>query len=186
MSKTAWIKLSLLSDGVTATPSFTEWFTETTGFVRRRNFYNSPNWSESGTSPLPQEVRLLGDQPVTVAVNDYPGARWQLTWEEGTGPAAVSEQLGVRVPVELIRDLTAIQMDESIARVCNLYGGSALSFFSPRACYFFSDGTQCRFCSLDGTARENSSFASRVTPAQVRAAIKGVLETDRDALTQVM
>jgi hypothetical protein len=186
MSKTAWIKLALLSDGVTTAPSFDDWLAEASGFVRRRNFYNSPDWNDGRSTPLPQEVRLLGDQSVTVAVNPYPGTQWQLVHDDKTGPAVVSERLGVSAPVELIRDLNAIQMDESIARVCNLYGGSALSFFSPRSCYFFSDGTECRFCSLDGTAKETSSFAARVLPDQVRAAIKGALATDADALTQVM
>lgn len=186
MYDTAWVKLALLSSGVSATNAFDDWFARTSGFVRRRNFYNSPNWTEMGRPALPQEIRLLGPEPITVAVNDYGLSRWFLDWTAESGPAVRSDLRPDGIPIELVADLDAIQNNEEVARVCNLYGGSALAFFSPRACYFFADGTQCRFCSLDGTARENDEFAGRVTPAEIRAAVAAVIAEDADALNQVM
>ncbi|MEU6997292.1 radical SAM protein [Nonomuraea sp. NPDC046570] len=187
MDDTAWIKLALLSQGITASPEFGDWFAGTEGYVRRRNFYNSPNWDESGTSAaLPQEIRLTGGRPVVVAVNNYGSSSWQLTWSEAGGPAIVSEARPDGLPIELVNDLASIRGDTDLARVSNLYGGSALSFFSPRACYFFADGTQCRFCSLDGTARENDEYAGRVTPDEVRSAVAAVVATDSLSLNQVM
>ncbi|MFE7935756.1 hypothetical protein ACFU6S_44995, partial [Streptomyces sp. NPDC057456] len=182
----AWIKLALLSNGVSLTPEFTAWFSDTDGYVRRRNFYNSPNWGAADAPAPPQELRLSGEHSVTVAVNDYGQTRWRLTWTERTGPIVVSDMLPEGQPVELVADLTAFHADPEIARVSNLYGGSALAFFSPRACYFFAEGTGCRFCSLDGTAREDKEFAGRLSYEEVRNAVAAVVATDRKAINQVM
>jgi hypothetical protein len=186
MSETAWLKLAVLARGIASTPAFEDWFARSSGFVRRRNFYNSPNWGPSGSPALPQEIRLLGDRRVTVAVNNYGQSHWRLTWTEEHGPAITAAPTFEGQPIELIDDLSAIRTDSEVARICNLYGGSALSFFSPRACYFFADGTECRFCSLDGTARENHEFAARIKPEEVRQAVTAVVESDPSALTQVM
>lgn len=186
MAKNAWIKLALLSEGLTPTPEFTKWFASTSGFVRRRNFYNNPNWSEDGGPEIPQEIRLAGDESVVVAVNDYGRSGWRLHWDENLGPQVVSDDLPEGYSVDLVNDLSSLQTDSDVANISNLYGGSALSFFSPRACYFFSEGTQCRFCSLAGTARESSAFAGRLTPKEVHDAVAKVVETDRSMLSQIM
>lgn len=187
MSDIAWIKLAVLANGIATTPDFGNWFAHTTGYVRRRNFYNSPNWGDSGApSAPPQEFRLRGELPVTVALNNYGRSQWQLTWSEASGPLVISDAIPEGFPAELVTDLTAVRNGSEIARVCNLYGGSALSFFSPRACYFFADGTQCRFCSLDGTSRENGEFAARVTPKEMRAAVTEVVAADREMINQLM
>jgi len=182
----AWIKLAILANGLTTDAAFDSWFARNCSYVRRRNFYNSPNWDTHRLAPLPQEVRLTGSIPVTVAVNAYGPSPWRLTWSEQTGPMISGDYLPGGHPTEMLTDLSATGEDDELARVCNLYGGSALSFFSPRACYFFADGTACRFCSLDGTARENDEFAGRLTPAQVRDAVTKVVTTDGAKINQVM
>jgi hypothetical protein len=186
MSQNAWIKLALLANGLSVTPEFTSWFSGTDGYVRRRNFYNSPNWGAADAPAPPQELRLSGERSVTVAVNDYGQTRWRLTWSEETGPVVVSDMLPEGQPVELVTDLTAFHSNSEIARVSNLYGGSALAFFSPRACYFFAEGTGCRFCSLDGTAREHGEFAGRLTYQEVYDAVTAVVTADPKAINQVM
>lgn len=186
MSGTAWMKLALLANGLTPTREFVTWFADMSGYVRRRNFYNSPNWGPTSAPSLPQEIRLAGEQPVTVAVNDYGSPRWRLTWSEKTGPAVVSDALHSAQPVSLIADLATIRDDVDTARFCNLYGGSALAFFSPRSCYFFTEGTECRFCSLDGTAREHDEFPGRISPAEVARAVAAAVAADRASVNQIM
>lgn len=132
------------------------------------------------------EIRLPGDVPVTVAVNSYGNSPLALTWSRGTGPMVIGEALPDGHAVEMMPDLSALHGDTELARLCNLYGGSALAFFSPRACYFFADGTACRFCSLGGTAEENDSYASRITSRQVYDAITAVLAADPGRINQVM
>src|SRR6266508_2676042 len=86
----------------------------------------------------------------------------------------------------MVADLESLRTDTELASLANLYGGSALSFFTPRACYFFADSTQCRFCSLAGTAREQDSFANRLTPDQIRYAVDAVLAREPGRINQVM
>ncbi|MCD0453355.1 hypothetical protein LO762_29860 [Actinocorallia sp. API 0066] len=179
----AWIKLSLLSHGMVVDDAFAEWFASRPSAVRRRNFYNSPVWG-GARSETPQEIviRSKAGVPVTVAVNVYGDDTWTLTADRGR-PAL--RGLGRVVPVELTDDLTSLRADPGLAAVANLYGGSALSFFSPRACYFFTDGTNCRFCSLHGTAAE-TEFANRLTPDEVRRAVAEVLSGEPSRVNQVM
>ncbi|MEU8804763.1 radical SAM protein [Spirillospora sp. NPDC048819] len=181
----AWVKLALLSHGVAIDVSFSAWFGRQAGWVRRRNFYNSPVWDLDAT--VPQEIRLAtpeGQPPVTVAVNVYGDNTWTLK-ADAESAWVVNSVLGVSWAVELVGDLECLRGSEALGHIANLYGGSALSFFSPRACYFFADGTQCRFCSLAGTAA-GTSFANRLSPVQVRDAVAAVLEAEPGRVNQVM
>jgi hypothetical protein len=180
--ESAWIKLALLSKGVTLDAGFTAWFLGKKGFVTRRNFYNTPVWSEVDSGALPQEFRLGS---VVVAANVYGDSPWQLT-VEGDEPMLRNTVHSLAFPISMVEDLAALREDQDLARVCNLYGGSALSFFSPRACYFFSDSTECRFCSLAGTAQEQHDFASRLGPDEVSAAVAKVLDREADRINQIM
>ncbi|MFI0354258.1 radical SAM protein [Actinomadura sp. 9N407] len=179
------MKLALLSRGVAIDSSFATWFADQAGAVRRRNFYNSPVWA--GDAVVPQEIRLAaGDRqpPVTVAVNVYGDDTWTLQADEH-GSRVVNSRLGLSCTVEVIDDLECLRSSVPLGNAANLYGGSALSFFSPRACYFFADQTQCRFCSLAGTAAD-TPFANRLAPARVRDAVSAVLETEPGRINQVM
>lgn len=179
----AWLKLALLAEGLRPTDAFLRWFGEHEQYVRRRNFYNTPG---SAGHRYPQEIRLAGKPQVTVAVNDYGPSRWLLDNDEDYGPCVLDSRECFRYPVEMIEDLPAIKSDPEIAQVANLYGGSALSFFSPRTCYFFAQGTQCQFCSLQGTAAEHDEFSNRVHPEQVRRAVAAAAADTPELLTQVM
>jgi hypothetical protein len=183
----AWTKLSLLSSGIIISDKFRDWFSTTEGFVRRRNFYNSPGATSDGFA-APQELRLLASRSVTVAVNQYGPSPWQLSITPGGEPVLHCDQLDLQQPVEMLPDLAAIRDDDKLAHMCNLYGGSALSFFSPRACYFFADGNECRFCSLAGTADENAEYAARLSATQVYESVARVvaIPDDRALLTQIM
>jgi|CXWL01.1.fsa_nt_gi hypothetical protein len=182
----AWMKLAMLSEGIAISKDFAAWFAKTEGLVKRRNFYNSPGIS-SGLTAVPQEIRLSGGEvPVTVAVNNYGRRTFELTLDAYRKPVVTSETHGLRLPIELPADLATVVSDANIARVCNLYGGSALSFFTPRGCYFFADGTECRFCSLAGTARESADYASHLRPKEVHASITSVLSVDAEMLNQIM
>ncbi|MBL4844322.1 MAG: hypothetical protein JKY65_02245 [Planctomycetes bacterium] len=179
----AWTKLALLSHGVHIDRSFAAWFAGHPGSVRRRNFYNSPVWGHEGD--VPQEIKLKTEgPPVTVAVNVYGDDTWTLRCDE-QGPQVVNTRLGLTCGVSLISDLECLQTSAALGQIANLYGGSALSFFSPRACYFFTDGTQCRFCSLAGTAAD-TSFANRLSPGQVREAVSAVLGAEPERINQIM
>jgi hypothetical protein len=83
-------------------------------------------------------------------------------------------------------DLEVFASDLGVARVANLYGGAALAFFSPRNCYFFKDGTQCGFCSLDGTAEETKEFKSVLSEGDVRQTVRAALASDGPRIEQVM
>lgn len=178
-----WLKLSLLAHGMSMTKDFARWFSSANRLVKRRNFYNSPGLKTS-VSP-PQELRLGGAQGLVVAVNDYGPTPWSLGLDS-EGEPTLTNLSGWSDRVHLISDLEAIQRSAEVANDCNLYGGSALSFFSPRACYFFSDGFECAFCSLGSASQETSTYASRLDPASVRSAIVKAMGQDADRVNQIM
>lgn len=176
----AWIKLDLLAHGVSISPSLNTLATSAR-FAARKNFYNTPVWESSGLI-LPQELRVLG---LVVGLNVYRHSPWHLAWRETDEELALEHATALRIRAELIDDLGLFNLDREASRVANLYGGAALAFFSPRSCYFFTDGTQCSFCSLAGTANEEPHFRSILTAEEVRSTVEAAIESDIDRIEQV-
>jgi hypothetical protein len=177
-----WIKLDLLSHGIAVDDSLHAFMAERDGVARRKNVYNSPTW-QIDPSHLPQEIRVHG---CTVGLNSYGDSPWRLGCQPGSQSLVLTHASGIQYPVELIDDLRAFVSVPGMAEVANLYGGAALAFFSPRTCYFFSDRTECGFCSLAGTADENHSFRDLLFPRDVELAVGCTLENDPGRIEQVM
>lgn len=177
-----WIKLNLLSHGVFVSDSVHEYLGQITGIAHRKNFYNDPIW-HVGSSRLPQEIRVLGS---VVALNCYGQSPWYLEVPNGGGSLLLSHLSGAQYELELISDLRVFTVSDKAARAANLYGGAALAFFSPRSCYFFGDGTECGFCSLAGTAKENSGFQNLLSVADVQLTVRQALDSDPGRIEQIM
>jgi hypothetical protein len=178
----AWIKLDLLSHGIQIGESAREALREIRGIATRKNFYNSPVWDPGGAL-LPQEVVVLG---CIVGANAYGSSPWLLECSSSHPRLILKHNTGEAFDVHLLTDLQVFTRQSRAARIANLYGGGALAFFSPRACYFFADGTQCTFCSLAGTAEESSEFQGLLSADDVRFAVRAALETDRERIEQIM
>jgi hypothetical protein len=181
-SESGWIKLDLLSHGIALHYSFHEYLRSTTGIAHRKNFYNNPVWLPD-SSQLPQEIRVLG---AIVGLNCYGRSPWCLSWNEKDATLVLAHISGVQYMPELIPDLKLFTKSVTAARVANLYGGAALAFFSPRTCYFFADGNACGFCSLAGTAEENSDFQKRLSLDDVHMTVRLALATDPGRIEQIM
>ena len=70
--------------------------------------------------------------------------------------------------------------------IANLYGGSSLAYFTPANCYFFAEGSECRFCSLATTRNDNHEFANVISPTVAGDVLEVALLSDRDTLRQIM
>jgi len=151
-------------------------------FAARKNFYNTPIWSHFARA-IPQELKIEG---LVVGVNCYGTSPWHLGWQEETGLLLDNVDQGISLRPELIPDLNVFQGNARATRLANLYGGAALAFFSPRSCYFFADGSQCKFCSLAGTAAETQEFKNMLSEEDVRETVRATLQTDRHRIEQIM
>lgn len=177
----AWVKLDILAHGVNISPSLTT-LRQKASFAPRRSFYNSPVWDWAG-QVIPQELRILD---LVVGLNSYGESPWHLTWSEEGRELTLVHESGWQLRPILIDDLRLFTSNKEASLVANLYGGSALAFFSPRSCYFFADGTQCGFCSLAGTAKEVPEFRPVLTSEEVGNIVTAAVECDADRIEQVM
>lgn len=178
----AWVKLDLLSHGISLPDATRRYLASRSGVAVRKKVYNDPLWLSSFDG-IPQELRL-GE--TVVGLNSYGTSPWALEWEEDLGSLGLTHSSGAQYAIELVPDLNLFRCNTTASRVANLYGGAALAFFSPRTCYFFADDTQCGFCSLAGTAAENSSFQGLLSPSDVANVLRSALENDPGRIEQVM
>lgn len=185
-AEAAWIKLDLLSQGIEIDPSVMELLKSRNSSVSfRKHVYNSPVWIDS-QQKIPQELRVKG---LVVGLNSYASSSWRLSGDlENRQLILRNETADIDLRPEIIPDLQLLDTDITASNLSTLYGGAALAFFSPRSCYFFSDGTECRFCSLAGTARESREFKNILSGADVAMTVRAALETDgdRERIEQVM
>ncbi len=178
----AWAKLDVLAHGMEIDPSVAEFVRVSGPLALRKNVYNTPSWTDPNV-PLPQEVRIGG---LTVGVNVYGRSPWRLHWAAGNSSLRLEHRGGLRYDVQVIPNLALFAQHPETERIANLYGGTALAFFSPRSCYFFADGNECRFCSLHGTAKESGRFNSRLTEEEVAQTVRFALSSDANRLEQIM
>ena len=181
LADAAWVKLDLLAQGVELSPSISK-ITQDIHFAKRKYFYNSPIWQETGAR-LPQELRVLG---LVVGMNAYGNSSWTLSWSDEEGLLLQNAKKGITLWPELIPDLKLFVHDSECSQAANLYGGAALAFFLPRACYFFTDDVQCAFCSLAGTALEENDYSLRLSTVEVGDIVSLALESDPGRIEQVM
>lgn len=181
--ESAWIKLHLLVYGIEIDDSVSAFLQSAERFAVRKNVYNNPVW-RTGSFPIPQELRISN---LVVGLNSYGASPWNLRWlREESALLIENYATGLQIQPELIPDLDIFRTDNQALFVANLYGGAALAFFSPRNCYFFSDGSECGFCSLAGTAEETDTFKALLSEEDVRRTTKLALEMDRGRIEQIM
>ncbi|HEY1353494.1 MAG TPA: radical SAM protein, partial [Ktedonobacteraceae bacterium] len=65
-------------------------------------------------------------------------------------------------------------------------GGSSLAFFTPATCYYFHDGHECRFCSLQPNRSAHQSFVQTISPTLAASVLKIALHTGAPLLKQIM
>ena len=183
MHDEAWIKLSILSRGLIIDESIGEYCARTEDVALRRNVYNTPIWTTGPAMPMPQEVRL---GPVVLAVNSYGESDWRLAHDSHRGaPVLRHDPSGMECPASYLSDLSVLANGD-ISALANIYGGAALAFFSPRSCYFFNDGSQCGFCSLEGTADESRGYSALLSPDEITTAVNAALDNEPDRIEQIM
>jgi hypothetical protein len=179
----AWMKLDILCRGIEVDRGAL-WRFSDSGIALRNRVYNTPLWSIESTATLPQELRVGG---LVIGLNSYGPSKWKLEFsEQDDSFRIINREAECKLKPEFIPDLGLFRQHPEYRRVANLYGGHALSFFSPRHCYFFADKTECGFCSLDGTAREDKSFKNVLDVDDVARSVRTALETDRDQIEQIM
>lgn len=182
----AFLKLHLLSEGVSFNRIFLERFARDNGQMEKRRVYNdSDDLSLDRTLRIPQELYL---NDIIVAVNYKRDSPWQLIWRNASyrllGPDSTDVEITFPARPHFLESVTedGIRCDQA----ANLYGGAALAFFTPGACHYFDDGNECKFCSLRPNRSRQHSFLHTISPTLASTVLKIALQTDGHLLKQIM
>lgn len=183
----AVLKLHLLSEGVCFDNTFLATFASDSNSMEKRRVYNDSDEGNLDRSlRIPQEFYL--NDGVIVAVNYKKHAPWHLIVRDGeyrlTGKDTEVEVTFPRRPHFFDR-MTHSRIQ--CGRVANLYGGSSLAFFTPATCYYFNDGHECKFCSLQSNRSTQENVFVNLIGARLAAEVLQIaLDTDADLLKQIM
>lgn len=179
------LKLHLLSEGVSFTKSFLDEFSRASCFMEKRRAYNNSDDAHLDIHiRIPQEI-LIGE--VVIAVKHKKDSPWQLEFKDNYFLSNSGR------PVSLIsfpsRPLLFDQKTPKGIRcdaVANLYGGGSLAFFTPSTCYYFSNNTECKFCSLESTRNNETAFMHTITPNLASDVLSLAVTTDPELFKQIM
>lgn len=180
------LKLRILSEGVTFDAAFLEQFASDKEQMEKRRVYNDSDERQlDRTRRIPQEFYL---NTVVVAVNYKHNSPWQLTYQNCSyrliGPSNINVVITFPERPHFLDSVTSTGI--CCDRVANLYGGSALAFFTPGSCYYFDDGNECRFCSLQPNRSNPHSFLHAISPSLASEVLVIARSTDAHRLQQIM
>lgn len=183
----ARLKLHLLSEGVSFNDTFLASFALASTSMEKRRVYNdSDEQSLDRSKRIPQEFYL--NEEVVVAVNYKERSPYRLIARDHE-----YRLIGKDADIKVTFPRRPHFLDQTTpsgiqcGRVANLYGGSSLAFFTPATCYYFHDGHECKFCSLQPNrdAQENN-FVPTISPRLAAEVLQVALDTDTDILKQIM
>ena len=183
--KAAHVKLHLLSEGVSFSESFLAQYSSENGLMEKRRAYNNSDDIHLDLRlRIPQEL-IVSD--VVIAVNHKKKSPWCIEYY-GEYYLSHKEQ-----PITLISFPTRPNLFECKTQdgqlcgsIANLYGGGALAFFTPSMCYYFNEGSECRFCSLSPNRKIETQFVNTITPEVASNVFLIALESDPDLFKQIM
>ncbi|KNH24433.1 biotin synthase [Pseudomonas syringae] len=150
------LKLELLCKGVSFTREFLEYYQVRTDHIEKRRAYGTGDSIILNSSTrTPQEIILDGQ--IIAAANYNPYSVYRIALEQET-PVLKHGNRTVRItfPSRPRSYGKYLSNGELFEQHITIYGNSTLGIFSPGHCYYFNDGTECKFCSL-GSARETLS-----------------------------
>jgi hypothetical protein len=150
------LKLELLCKGLSFTREFLEYYQVRTDHIEKRRAYGTGDSIILNSSTrTPQEIILDGQ--IIVAANYNPHSDYRIALEQET-PVLKHGNRTVRItfPSRPRSYGKYLSNGELFEQHITIYGNSTLGIFSPGHCYYFNDGTECKFCSL-GSARETLS-----------------------------
>lgn len=183
----AKLKMHILSEGISFDTALLEQFANDHSHMEKRRVCNdSDDRSLNRAQRIPQEM-YLGEE-VVVAVNYRRQSPWRLTYSDSVyhliGPGGVDCEVTFSQRPRFFERVTpeGVQCDH----VANLYGGSALAFFTPATCSFFDDGYECKFCSLRPNRSVRQFLTQSISPSLAASVLEIAWETDAPLLKQIM
>lgn len=180
------LKLELLSNGVSFTQEFLEYFQTHTNHIEKRRAYGTGDSVilSCGTR-TPQEI-ILGGQ-IIAAVNYNPNSNFRI-FLEGETPSLRygNKSIKIAFPARPRSYGSRLSNGELLERNLTVYGDSTLGIFSPGHCYYFNDGHECKFCSL-GPARESlSDHKMRIKGDIAGEAVATAIEQENNRFKRVL
>lgn len=157
------LKVDILCSGVFYDEPFLAEYEQRDDLIGKRRAYGASDMANFGSRKVPQEI--LFEDGTIVAVNFRPRGRYTLVFRDGL-PYIVSPtgtSYSVTFPTEPKSYDMELSNGQRFKEIATYYGNSTLGFFNPGHCYYFDDGTECRFCSL-GPAREETNHVMKVMP----------------------
>lgn len=180
------LKLELLSNGVSFTQEFLEYFQTQTNHIEKRRAYGiGDSVILSSSTRTPQEI-ILGGQ-IIAAANYNPNSNLSVFLEEETPLLRYGNKaIKITFPARPRSYGRRLSNGELLERNLTVYGDSTLGIFSPGHCYYFNDGHECKFCSL-GPARESlSDHKMRVKGDIAGEAVAAAIEEENNRFKRVL
>ena len=171
-------KLCLLSYGVNADPDV---LTEVGDAYKETNFgYNDPHWPEDIPEgvKLPEEIVLDGN--VVVSYRHCPNSPFELNRDaDGQIVLYLNDDKLCRAAFSPRPDYYEKETNSGtpMHRIGSSVGFNSVYFMLRNWCEFFSDGNECKFCSLRRTAEDHDSVELRKQPQDVVNVVNALPQT---------
>ncbi|WP_349370239.1 radical SAM protein [Salinarimonas sp.] len=182
----AELKVDVLCNGVAYAEGFLPAYAARPDWIGKRRAYGNSDLAQFGTTKVPQEFRLKDG--TICSANFVPSSPYQLSISE-EGPYLLDTRKDTAFQIRFPLEPKAYAFDLSNGRpfkeVATYYGETTLGFFNPGHCYYFDEGTQCRFCSL-GPAREETDHVMKVLPGLAQEAVRLSAELDGDRVVRTL
>jgi hypothetical protein len=179
------LKVDILCNGVFYDDAFLAEYAQRDDLIGKRRAYGASDMANFGSRKVPQEILL--DDGTIVAVNFRPRGRYTLVFREGTPYilSPVGTPYTVKFPKEPKSYDVELSNGQRFKEIATYYGNSTLGFFNPGHCYYFDDGTECRFCSL-GPARAETNHVMKVMPKLADEVIGLSVKHDGDRIRRTL
>ena len=182
------IKAKCLANGVSYSERFLEAYSNDGSVIQKRRAYGNSDHLQGLQRPskVPQEFRI---GHFSCATNFNANSRIVVDIEDGQYVVRLG---GQEVPIEFTKmpKFYAENLDDSekpINSIATVYGGSTIGFFTVGTCYYFGEGTQCKFCSLKSARKVvKGEFSGYLDAADIREALKRIVELDPESFDKVM
>lgn len=150
------LKLEMLCHGVNFSDAFLNYYKNQLGSIEKRRAYGTGDGVVLDTSiRTPQEI-ILSSQIIAAA--NYNPSSAILIDIVNNGPVLryKTNVIIITFPKRPLSYGKQLSSGEVFEKYITVYGNSTLGVFSPGHCYYFTDGRECKFCSL-GAARHGLS-----------------------------
>ncbi|MNO79238.1 hypothetical protein D3C76_704020 [compost metagenome] len=186
LQETVKLKLELLSNGVSFSQEFLQYFqTQTNHIEKRRAYGTGDSVILSSDTRTPQEIILDGQ--IIAAANHNPNSNYRLILEQETPSLRYGNKvIKITFPTRPRSYGKRLSNGELLERNLTVYGDSTPGIFSPGHCYYFNDGHECKFCSLGPARVSLSDHKMRIKGDVAGEAVATAIEDESNRYKRIL